>query len=249
MESNNTMESSKGSSTGKGRVYEQSFAYPSLSDPGEPIARCSDSYDLPYKEAYGSSYNSTIENPHPPTESSSAPYGAVEINKSALGAPIPTASIREYEYQSEPLSTSNYYNSYTGYDTTTSMTGTFESSDEEDSGSGKSDSKSCDNLSPAPSARSNRTDVNSTIRHQRPPNERYQLPCEFRNLTGCDRVFPGDDVQGWMDHFEDHVQNKLPAKLRCWFCYDTQFKARVTSKGDVRSNFNMRMQHIRYHIV
>lgn len=33
------------------------------------------------------------------------------------------------------------------------------------------------------------------------------------------------------------------------FCSEYQFDARDTAAGDVRSNFNMRMQHIRDHIV
>lgn len=69
--------------------------------------------------------------------------------------------------------------------------------------------------SSAPSAHSNRTDVNNTIQRQRPPNERYQLPCEFQNLTGCDRVFTDDDTQGWMDHIEVHLQSQFPTRLRC----------------------------------
>lgn len=33
------------------------------------------------------------------------------------------------------------------------------------------------------------------------------------------------------------------------FCSDSNFDAKLTSEGDARSNFNMRMQHIRYHLV
>lgn len=107
------------------------------------------------------------------------------------------------------------YSGYTGY-STASVTSDSVSSYGGGSVSGWSQTpfQSTAALS-APSTYSNQTDVNNTIHRQRPPSERYQLPCEFQNLTGCDRVFPGDDTQGWMDHIELHLQSQFPTRLRC----------------------------------
>ncbi|KAG6358306.1 hypothetical protein INS49_014190 [Diaporthe citri] len=141
------------------------------------------------------------------------------------------------------------YSGYTEYDTASVTSSSVPSSYGQASISGWSETYSRGTAaSSIPSAHSNRTDVNNTIHRQHPPIERYQLPCEFWNLTGCKRVFAGDDVQGWMDHVEGHLQSKFPTRLRCWFCNEHNFDARETSKGDVRSNFNMRMHHIRNHI-
>lgn len=52
---------------------------------------------------------------------------------------------------------------------------------------------------------SHRSDVNNTNHRQIPPTQRYQLPCEFNYLTGCNIVFTGDEMQGWMDRVEDHL--------------------------------------------
>jgi len=94
-----------------------------------------------------------------------------------------------------------------------------------------------------------RTNMNKTNHRHGLPSQRYQLPCEFHNLTDCKRIFPGDETQSWVDHVEEHLRSKFPTKLRCWFCSDHFFDARDTSGGDVRSNFISRMQHIRDHVV
>lgn len=107
------------------------------------------------------------------------------------------------------------YSGYTGYDTASVTSRSAPSSYGGGSVSGWSDAQTTSTASSAPTAFSNQTDVNNTIHRQRPPNERYQLPCEFRNLTLCDQVFPGDDVQGWMGHIEGHLQSKFPTRLRC----------------------------------
>lgn len=203
----------------------QSLASLSLSDCGDHIAPRSDSYGSPYTDVYGSSYDQsypgdghyswTPQNSFAPLQSSSSPaaYGSSGYGNSysTTSATSPTAG---YDYRSQPSSSSTY-GSYTGYDTA-SVTSTASSSYGGGSGSVWSDAHSHrTSASSTPSAHSTRTDVNNTIHRQRPPNERYQLPCEFRNLTGCDRVFPGDDVQGWMDHVEGHLQSKFPMRLRC----------------------------------
>ncbi|KAL1864721.1 hypothetical protein Daus18300_007523 [Diaporthe australafricana] len=101
----------------------------------------------------------------------------------------------------------------------------------------------------AVSSHSRVTDVNNTIHRQRPPSSSYFLPCEFAKLTGCGRLFRGDEEDEWMDHIGGHLRGYLPQKLRCWFCLDFSFDANETSDGDRRLNFELRMQHIRDHIV
>ncbi|KAJ0114113.1 hypothetical protein J7T55_007947 [Diaporthe amygdali] len=80
-------------------------------------------------------------------------------------------------------------------------------------------------------------------------NSKWELPCEFRSLSGCRGIFHVDEEQAWMDHIEEHLQSKFPSKLRCWFCSEHQFDAQETSGGDVRSNFMIRMRHIRDHFI
>lgn len=86
------------------------------------------------------------------------------------------------------------------------------SSHEGESVAGSSDSQS---RGTAASAQTVRTDVNNTINRQRPANERYQLHCEFYKITGCNTVFPGDDMRSWMEHVEGHIHSKFPRRLRC----------------------------------
>lgn len=280
------MHSTHRSSKGKGRAddgggdedYAPSLASLSLSDCVDPLTPRTDSYGPPYTDEYlpyeqpctgDGQYTWTAYSSLPPMQSSPAPYaGTTGYNNSF--STVPAASpMGGYGYQSGPPSTPDY-GGYTGYSTASVTSSSYGGG----SVSGWSDSQSRGTTaSSAPSARSHRTDVNSTINRQRPTNERFQLPCEFRNLTGCDRVFPGDDERGWMDHVEGHLHGNFPTKLLCckqprffrWkearpeavvanmglkgFCNDTNFDAKVTSEGDARSNFNMRMQHIRYHLV
>lgn len=237
---------------GKGRAgdedYAQSFASLSLSG----------SYGSSYADVYGSSYEQpyigdtqgwTAQSEPAPMQSLSATYGSTPGYGNSYSVTPATSLTQRYGYQSHPSSTSNY----SGYYNTTSVTSsTVPSSYEGSSVSDWSETHSRGTTSTAfsvPSTHSNWTDVNNTINRQHPPTERYQLPCEFRNLTGCSRVFPGDDVQDWIDHIEGHLQGKFPMSLRCWFCKEHQFDARETSGGDIRSNFNVRMHHIRHHIM
>ncbi|KAI0193506.1 hypothetical protein F4808DRAFT_357538 [Astrocystis sublimbata] len=74
------------------------------------------------------------------------------------------------------------------------------------------------------------------------------LPCEFVSM-GCNKRFELDDVDGWIDHVVfDHLGNKLPKKVACWFC-DTLTFDYHNSGNDRRSNFESRMWHIRDHIL
>lgn len=208
-----THRSSKGKARAAEGDYAQSFASLSLSDYGDHAPR-SDSYESSYPDVYGSSY----EQPYPGddqygwmaqgSQSSSAAYSGAPGYGNSYPTTSATSSTEGYDYRNQSSGTSNY-GSYAGYDTA-STTGSSVSShvwsDSQSRGTGASS---------VPSAHSHRTDVNNTINRQRPPNERYQLPCEFHNLTGCDRVFTGDDQQGWMDHVEGHLQSDFPTRLRC----------------------------------
>lgn len=253
------MQSIQGSSKGKGRAedgdssYEQSLASFSLSDYADS-APLSD-YHSSYTDVPGSSHEQADTGDGYCTEhdslslmqSSSVAYSVIPGYSSSYPTTSAISSTGGYDYQNEPSGIPDY-DSYAVYDTA-SVTGSSafplygEGSVAEWS---ESQSRS---TAAAPSTHSNRTDVNNTINRQRPSNERHQLPCEFHNLTGCDRVFTGDDEQGWVDHTEGHLQSQFPTRLRCWFCSDRRFDARETSGGDARSNFVTRMGHIRDHFV
>lgn len=235
------MQSTHRSSKGKGRAddgdgdgdYAQSLASLSLSDCVDPLAPRSDPYGPPYTDGYLSyeqpypgdgQYTWSAHSPLPPTQSSSAAYAGTTGYHNSFSTVPATSLMGGYGYRSEPLDTSNC-GGYTAYDTASVTSSSYGGG----SGSVWSDSQSRGTTassapSSAPSARSNRTDVNSTINRQRPPNERFQLPCEFRNLTGCDRVFPGDDERGWMDHVEGHLHGNFPTKLLC--CKQPRFAGR-----------------------
>lgn len=221
--------SSQRYSKGKGRSrdtdYVQSFDALSLSS-YDPLTPRSDYCDSSYTDAYGSSYGPTYtgddyytlaaQSSHAPTPSSSATYGGSGVYGNSYPATSATSSTGAYGYQSE-LSGTSGYSGYTGYDTP-SVAGSSAPSYGGGGGSvsGWSESQSRGTAaSSVPSRQSHQTDVNNTIHQQAPPAQRYQLPCEFHNLTGCDRVFPGDDTQGWMDHVESHLRGKFPSKLRC----------------------------------
>lgn len=92
------------------------------------------------------------------------------------------------------------------------------------------------------------TDVYNTIRRQGPQASPVSLPCEF-SMNGCDRVFHSDEYVEWIEHIISHLRGVLPRKLRCWYCVQHTFDADVTSGGSVRVNFQLRMQHIRNHIL
>lgn len=221
--------------------YAQSLASLSLSDCGD-LAPRSDSYGQPYTDVYGSSYEQpyagdnyswTVPSSLAPMQSSSAVYGSTPAygSTAAYGSTSgygstpgygnsysttpSTSSIGAYGYRNESSATPTY-SGYTVYGTASVSSSSVPSSYGPASESGWSEAQSHGTTaSSVPSRRSDRTDVNNTINRQRPPNERYQLPCEFHNLTGCTRVFPGDDVQDWMDHVEGHLQSKFPTRLRC----------------------------------
>lgn len=176
-----------------------------------------------YKDVYGSSYDQSYPTNNPygydapislaPTQSSSSAYSSTLGHGTPYASTSASVSTGGYEYQSNPYGTSNY-SSYATYGPVSVASISAPASYGGGSVGGWSDAQTPTALS-APSASSNQSNINNSINRQRPPNKQYQLPCEFRNLTGCDRTFPGHDVQGWMDHVEGHLQSKFPTRLRC----------------------------------
>ncbi|KAL2149634.1 hypothetical protein VTH82DRAFT_8286 [Thermothelomyces myriococcoides] len=73
------------------------------------------------------------------------------------------------------------------------------------------------------------------------------LWCEFGVLLGCDQDFSLDDEAGWISHHVQHLNDKYPQKLVCWFCDDVPFK--VSNPAEAYANFVARMNHIRDHIL
>ncbi|KUI57690.1 hypothetical protein VP1G_05028 [Cytospora mali] len=90
--------------------------------------------------------------------------------------------------------------------------------------------------------------VNHHIAQQPRAQNRYRLPCEFRDLTSCPMEFDGDEEREWREHHETHLRGSFPAKLKCWFCDPFTFDAGHYS-NDRSYNFEKRMEHIREHIV
>lgn len=249
------MQSTHTSAKGKGRAegdHAQSFASLSLSDPDNHPTSRNNSYESSYPDVYGSSYKQPYHGDDQygwmaqSSQAPSAAYSGTPGYGNSYPTTSPTVSTEGYDYQNES-SGKSYYSSYAGYDTA-SATDSSVSSYGGGSLARWSDSQSRDTVaSSKPSAHSHQTNVKNTINHQRLSNERNQLPCEFHNLTGCDRVFTTDDEHGWVEHVEEHLKSKFPTRLRCWFCSDQRFDARETSGGDARSNFITRMGHIRDH--
>ncbi|KAI3394292.1 hypothetical protein diail_2939 [Diaporthe ilicicola] len=246
------MKSNGSSYKGKDRDYSESSASLSLSDchdpDPDPYAPRGDysapSYTEPHSYAGNDQYSWSAQPPaYPPAHSSSTYSGTPRYEDSYQTTPA-ASSTGGYGYQLAPASTSSY-DSY-AYDDAASVTS---SSVPSTSMWSRAPSVTSAATS-APSMGTHITDVNNTIHGQVPPNERYQLPCEFRNLTNCTRVFHGDEVNDWIDHhIEDHLRRKLPSRLRCWFCSDYSFDAKERFHGDARSAFLARMHHIRGHIV
>ncbi|CAJ2502331.1 Uu.00g097250.m01.CDS01 [Anthostomella pinea] len=101
---------------------------------------------------------------------------------------------------------------------------------------------------PASSAHDSGIDVGSSSGFlvQRPV-----LPCELYSWGSCKETFDTDDQTNWINHvIEVHLQDRLPAKLDCWFCDTRHFRdSTSTTTGDRYWNFGERMHHIREHIV
>lgn len=222
------MSSSHRPSKGKARAtdpgLEQGFASLTMSDPDSHTPRTG-YYDPSYASTYGSSYDPTYtgdnqnygwtaQGPHAPTQSLEATYGSPEVYD-PLPTTYATSPAGGYEYPNDPSGTPAY-SSYSAYDGASVTSSSAPSYSAGGSGSVWSGTAShATGASSAPSDLSHQTDVNNTIHRQAVPNQRYELPCELRNLTGCQMVFPGDDEHGWMDHVESHLGGTFPSKLRC----------------------------------
>lgn len=78
----------------------------------------------------------------------------------------------------------------------------------------------------------------------------YNLPCEFYAIGGCEAFFEYDDTEAWVEHIiVDHLQDKLPKRIDCWFCTSYAFSTKDPGvNGDLRLNFQRRMEHIRAHV-
>ncbi|KAK3343722.1 hypothetical protein B0T25DRAFT_305259 [Lasiosphaeria hispida] len=74
----------------------------------------------------------------------------------------------------------------------------------------------------------------------------FELWCEFRDLLGCGETFRGNDKASWIQHHAEHLHDKIPAQLMCWFCDDHGFLAERTA--DRPYNFEQRMEHIHQHM-
>ncbi|OTA79948.1 hypothetical protein M434DRAFT_17920 [Hypoxylon sp. CO27-5] len=75
------------------------------------------------------------------------------------------------------------------------------------------------------------------------------LPCEFVGLESCDTTFNYDETDAWIEHIiVDHLHDRLPSKVACWFCDAYLFDAKAPQVRDRRLNFHIRMEHIREHI-
>ncbi|KAI1107359.1 hypothetical protein F4804DRAFT_197722 [Jackrogersella minutella] len=78
----------------------------------------------------------------------------------------------------------------------------------------------------------------------------YLLPCEFVGLGSCNRTFPYNDTDAWVEHIvTEHLCGRLPREADCWYCDAYHFDARHPQvQNDRRQNFYNRMEHIRTHI-
>jgi hypothetical protein len=76
--------------------------------------------------------------------------------------------------------------------------------------------------------------------------DRQILWCEFCELKGCNATFLLDDEAAWIQHHAQHLQDRFPRRLMCWFCDHVPFVAAHPSHRS--HNFVLRMQHIREHI-
>lgn len=76
----------------------------------------------------------------------------------------------------------------------------------------------------------------------------HPLWCELCVTGNCPATFPIDQTREWIQHHCDHLADRYPARLVCWFCDHVPFKATGRSPGERYANFLDRMEHIREHI-
>ncbi|EAQ83986.1 hypothetical protein CHGG_10390 [Chaetomium globosum CBS 148.51] len=73
------------------------------------------------------------------------------------------------------------------------------------------------------------------------------LWCEFFGLLECPATFGLDEEDEWIRHHVEHLENRFPQTLMCWFCDHVPFVAE--DPRNAYANFVERMQHVRSHIV
>jgi hypothetical protein len=72
------------------------------------------------------------------------------------------------------------------------------------------------------------------------------LWCEFFGLLNCTATFGLDQEREWIQHHVDHLGNRFPQTLMCWFCDHIPFVAQ--DPRNAFANFEERMQHVSGHI-
>jgi hypothetical protein len=80
-----------------------------------------------------------------------------------------------------------------------------------------------------------------------PPRPGQTLWCEFFGLLNCHVTFRLDEEAEWIQHHVDHLGNRFPQTLMCWFCDHVPFVAE--DPRDALANFVERMEHVRVHIL
>lgn len=78
---------------------------------------------------------------------------------------------------------------------------------------------------------------------------RSSLWCELCVLGNCSSTFRFDQLREWVDHHCQHLNNKFPYRLVCWFCDCVPFVSSDAGQNARYSNFLHRMEHIREHII
>jgi len=73
------------------------------------------------------------------------------------------------------------------------------------------------------------------------------LWCEFFGLLECPARFRLDEEAEWIQHHVEHLGNRFPRTLMCWFCDHVPFE--VKDHRNAFANFEERMQHVRGHIL
>ncbi|KAK2605972.1 hypothetical protein QQS21_003598 [Conoideocrella luteorostrata] len=74
------------------------------------------------------------------------------------------------------------------------------------------------------------------------------LPCEFKNLSGCDMVFQFLEVDQWIEHMiNEHLVACFPTYSICWFCDVATFDGSSSGAAGRSQLYRQRMHHIATH--
>ncbi|KAK2593971.1 hypothetical protein QQS21_008330 [Conoideocrella luteorostrata] len=89
------------------------------------------------------------------------------------------------------------------------------------------------------------------MHHQRPMIPQFglgSLPCEFKNLSGCDMVFQFLEVNQWIEHMiNEHLVACFPTYSICWFCDAATFDGSSRGAAGRSQLYRQRMHHIATH--